>query len=67
MFFALNHLLYFYEPRVLFDAYLQLLDVVPALEVRNGTMVPAHIAVGADRGDLDTGPRGGAPGSRCGQ
>jgi predicted metal-dependent phosphoesterase TrpH len=42
VFFALNHLLYFYEPRVLFDAYLRLLDVVPALEVRNGTMVPAH-------------------------
>jgi len=42
VFFALNHLLHFYEPRVSFDAYLRLLDVVPALEVRNGTMVPAH-------------------------
>jgi len=42
VFFALNHLLHFYEPRVPFDAYLRLLEVVPALEVRNGTMVPAH-------------------------
>lgn len=42
VFFALNHLLHFYEPRVPFDAYLRLLDVVPGLEVRNGTMVPAH-------------------------
>ncbi len=42
VFFALNHLLHFYEPRVSFDAYLRLLDVVPGLEVRNGTMMPAH-------------------------
>ena len=54
VFFALNHLLHFYEPRVPFDAYLRLLDVVPALEVRNGTMMPAHnrlseqIAAGVD-------------------
>lgn len=42
VFFALNHLLHFYEVRVSFDAYLRLLEVVPALEVRNGTMVPEH-------------------------
>ena len=42
VFFALNHLLHFYEPRVSFDAYLRLLEVVPALEVRNGTMGRAH-------------------------
>jgi hypothetical protein len=42
VFFALNHLLHFYERRVALDAYLRLLDVVPALEVRNGTMLPAH-------------------------
>jgi len=42
VFFALNHLLHLYQPRVSFDAYLRLLEVVPALEVRNGTMVPAH-------------------------
>jgi predicted metal-dependent phosphoesterase TrpH len=42
VFFALNHLLHFYERRVPFDAYLRLLEVVPALEVRNGTMMRAH-------------------------
>jgi hypothetical protein len=42
VFFALNHLLHFYQPRVSFDDYLRLLDVVPGLEVRNGTMMPAH-------------------------
>jgi predicted metal-dependent phosphoesterase TrpH len=42
VFFALNHLLHFYKPRVSFDAYLRLLDVVPGLEVRNGTMTAAH-------------------------
>ena len=42
VFFALNHLLHFYEARVPLDAYLRLLDVVPALEVSNGTMLPAH-------------------------
>ena len=40
--FALNHLLHFYEPHLSFDTYLRLLEAVPALEVRNGTMVPAH-------------------------
>ena len=34
VFFALNHLLHFYEPRGPLDAYLRLLDVVPALEVQ---------------------------------
>jgi predicted metal-dependent phosphoesterase TrpH len=42
VFFALNHLLHFYDARVPLDAYWRLLEVVPALEVRNGTMVPAH-------------------------
>jgi predicted metal-dependent phosphoesterase TrpH len=42
VFFALNHLLHFYQPRVPLDDYLQLLDIVPAVEVRNGTMVPPH-------------------------
>ena len=40
--FALNHLLHFYRGQVPFESYLQLLDEVPALEVRNGTMLPAH-------------------------
>jgi predicted metal-dependent phosphoesterase TrpH len=41
-FFALNHLLHFYRGQMPFESYLRLLDLVPALEVRNGTMVPAH-------------------------
>ncbi len=40
--FALNHLLHFYRRQVPLDAYLRLLDEVQALEVRNGTMLPAH-------------------------
>jgi hypothetical protein len=42
VFFALNHLLHFYRGQIPFDAYLRLLDAVPALEVRNGTMLEAH-------------------------
>jgi len=40
--FALNHLLHFFRGRVPLDRYLRLLDNVPALEVRNGTMMAAH-------------------------
>jgi predicted metal-dependent phosphoesterase TrpH len=42
VFFSLNHLLHFYRRQVPLDTYLRLLGEVPALEVRNGTMVPAH-------------------------
>jgi predicted metal-dependent phosphoesterase TrpH len=42
VFFAMNHLLHFYDPRLPLDDYLRLLDIVPAIEVRNGTMVPPH-------------------------
>jgi predicted metal-dependent phosphoesterase TrpH len=42
VFFALNHLLHFYRGQIPFGAYLQLLDEVPAIEVRNGTMLAAH-------------------------
>ena len=45
VFFSLNHLLHFYRGQIPLDRYLQLLDAVPALEVRNGTMVPAHNAL----------------------
>jgi predicted metal-dependent phosphoesterase TrpH len=41
-FFALNHLLHFYRRQVPLPAYLQLLSLVPALEVRNGTMLALH-------------------------
>jgi predicted metal-dependent phosphoesterase TrpH len=40
--FALNHLLHFYRGQIPFEDYLRLLDEVPALEVRNGTMLPQH-------------------------
>lgn len=42
VFFALNHLLHFYRGQVPFDDYLRLLDEVPALEARNGTMLAEH-------------------------
>jgi predicted metal-dependent phosphoesterase TrpH len=45
VFFALNHLLHFYRGQIPFDQYLRLLDAVPALEVRNGTMLAAHNAL----------------------
>jgi len=42
VFFALNHLLHFYRHQLPLHRYLELMHEVPALEVRNGTMVPAH-------------------------
>jgi predicted metal-dependent phosphoesterase TrpH len=42
LFFSLNHLLHFYRGQTPLDSYLRLLDEVPALEARNGTMVRAH-------------------------
>jgi predicted metal-dependent phosphoesterase TrpH len=42
VFFALNHLLHFYRGQIPFDSYLRLLREVPALEARNGTMIPSH-------------------------
>jgi predicted metal-dependent phosphoesterase TrpH len=42
VFFALNHLLHFYRGQIPLDRYLRLLEEVPALEVRNGTMLAAH-------------------------
>jgi len=42
VFFALNHLLHFYRGQIPLERYLRLVDEVPALEVRNGTMLTAH-------------------------
>lgn len=42
VFFALNHLLHFYRGQIPLADYLRLLASVPALEARNGTMLPAH-------------------------
>jgi len=44
-FFALNHLLHFYRGQVPLDRYLRILHEVPALEVRNGTMLAGHNAL----------------------
>ncbi len=43
--FSLNHLLHFYRDQVPLAEYLRLIDDVPALEVRNGTMLRAHNAL----------------------
>jgi predicted metal-dependent phosphoesterase TrpH len=43
--FSLNHLLHFYRDQAPLSDYLRLLDEVPALEVRNGTMLRAHNAL----------------------
>jgi predicted metal-dependent phosphoesterase TrpH len=40
--FSLNHLLHFYRGQTPLEDYLRLLDEVPALEARNGAMLPAH-------------------------
>jgi predicted metal-dependent phosphoesterase TrpH len=45
VFFALNHLFHFYRGQMSMPGYLSLLDVVPALETRNGAMLPAHNAL----------------------
>jgi predicted metal-dependent phosphoesterase TrpH len=42
LFFSLNHPLHFYRGQTPLPNYFRLLDEVPALEVRNGTMIPAH-------------------------
>jgi predicted metal-dependent phosphoesterase TrpH len=42
VFHALNHLLHFYRGQVPLESYLRLIDVMPALEVRNGTMIETH-------------------------
>jgi predicted metal-dependent phosphoesterase TrpH len=42
IFFSLNHLLHFYRGQVPLHDYLRLLEQVPALESRNGTMLQAH-------------------------
>jgi len=41
-FFALNHLLHFYRGQIPLERYLALIDRVPAVEARNGTMAAAH-------------------------
>lgn len=45
VFFVLNHLLHFYRGQAPLEAYLRLLTLVPALEVRNGAMLASHNAL----------------------
>lgn len=45
VFFALNHLLHFYRGQTPLEHYFRLLAEVPALEARNGTMIPSHNAL----------------------
>jgi predicted metal-dependent phosphoesterase TrpH len=45
VFCVLNHLLHFYRDQVPLADYLRLIDEVPGMEVRNGTMLPAHNAL----------------------
>jgi len=40
--FCLNHLMHFWREHVPLNQYLQLLTLVPALEVRNGAMIAKH-------------------------
>lgn len=40
--FSLNHLLHFYRRQLPLQHYLRLLDQVPAIEARNGTMLAGH-------------------------
>jgi predicted metal-dependent phosphoesterase TrpH len=61
-FFALNHLLHFYREQAPLETYLHVLSAVPALETRNGAMLPAHNAL-AERLSRDW--RGGAPPMAC--
>jgi predicted metal-dependent phosphoesterase TrpH len=42
VFFVLNHLFHFYRRQIPIESYLRLLHEVPALETRNGAMLPAH-------------------------
>jgi predicted metal-dependent phosphoesterase TrpH len=42
VFFSLNHLLHFYRGQTPLSEYLGLIDEVPALEARNGAMLPSH-------------------------
>ena len=42
IFFAFNHPFHFYRGQLPLDRYLELADAAPAIETRNGAMLPAH-------------------------
>lgn len=45
IFFAVNHLFHFYKGQMPLARYMTLIDHAPALETRNGAMLPAHNAL----------------------
>lgn len=45
IFFSVNHLFHFYKGQMPLDRYMTLVDHAPALETRNGAMLPAHNAL----------------------
>jgi predicted metal-dependent phosphoesterase TrpH len=59
IFFAFNHPFHFYRGQLPLDDYLTLVDSAPAVEIRNGAMLPAHnrlaTALAASRGRVVVG------------
>jgi predicted metal-dependent phosphoesterase TrpH len=59
IFFAFNHPFHFYRGQLPLERYLELLDAAPAVETRNGAMLPAHnrlaAALAATRGRVAVG------------
>jgi predicted metal-dependent phosphoesterase TrpH len=45
IFFAFHHPVHFYRGQLPLDRYLELADAAPAIETRNGAMLPAHNAL----------------------
>ena len=58
VFFTLNHLLHFYRGQAPLASYLRLALEVPALEVRNGAMLPEHNALIEQYASTWVGPLG---------
>ena len=53
IFFAFNHPFHFYQGQLPLERYLELLiDAAPAIETRNGAMLPAHNHAGGGAGAL---------------
>ncbi len=58
VFFTLNHLLHFYRGQAPLASYLRLALEVPALEVRNGAMLPEHNSLIEQYAACHAGPLG---------
>jgi predicted metal-dependent phosphoesterase TrpH len=59
IFFAFNHPFHFYRGQLPLATYLELVDLAPAIETRNGAMLPAHnqlaVALASSRGRVVVG------------